>query len=160
MAAMALYAQPPEMEVTRGQFTAFTVSMPAMPQEKFIEINKAWAHGFTRRSGDFDASNVTGSSITISALKRNAFRYQNVGETVEVKIRYSLEITFTGNSYTLKFVVNDLYGDNDTLLDYKLPDYYKADGTLKDGYDGLESSLEDTVNEIVQSHYDYIVNYR
>jgi len=154
------YGQPPEMEVTRNGFSPITMRVPAMAADKFVEVTKAWAGSFTNREGGYDAKNITGNTITISALKRNAMRYQNVGQTVENKIRYNLEITFTATSYTVRFVVVDIYGDNDTLLDYRLPDYYKSDGTLKDGYRGLDTSLETTANNIVQSYHDFIINYR
>jgi hypothetical protein len=153
-------AQPQAAQIEQGIVAPFSSDMPEMKPERFIDITKAWAHAFTRSEGGYDASNVSGNTITISAFKRNAFRYQNTGETVENKIRYSLVITFTPNSYTLKFVISDIYGDNDVLLKYKLPDYYKSDGTLKDGYDGLETSLRATVDDVVQSHYTYVANYK
>jgi len=154
----AAKAQAPKTQLQRGSFTSVTAAMPAMLPEKFIDNTKAWAHDYTRTSGGYDATNVTGNSITISALKRNAFRYQNAGETVENKVGYSLEITFNTSSYTIKYIVTDIYGDNDTLLEYKLPDYYTSNGTLKDGYSGLIKSMEATANETLESFHDYITN--
>lgn len=156
----AAQAQPQKAQITQGVIEVFSSNIPVMKPERFIDITKAWAYAYTRAEGGYDASNVTGNTITISAFKRNAFRYQNTGETVENKIRYSIEISFTANSYTLKFIVSDIYGENDVLLKYKLPDYYKGDGTLKEGYDGLETSLRATVDDIVQSHYSYLANYK
>jgi hypothetical protein len=154
------YAQAPVVTLQNGVFDAVTVSIPTMKPEKFVDITKAWAQSFTRNEGGYDASNITANTITVSALKRNAFRYQNVGEVVENKIRYSLEISFTATGYTVKFVVNDIYGDNDNLLDYKLPDYYTSGGSLKEGYDGIEQTIQKTATDIIQSHYDHILNYR
>jgi len=154
------WAQPQKAQVSQGVVEPFSSTMPEMKPERFIDITKAWAHAYTSAGGGYDANDITGNTITISAFKRNAFSYQNTGETVENKIRYSLVISFTANSYTLKFVVSDIYGENDVLLKYKLPDYYKSDGTLKDGYDGLETSLRATIDDVVQSHYSYLANYK
>lgn len=154
---LSITAQPAPANVSQRGVEAFTATMPAMQPGRFTELTKAWANAYT--GGSYDATSVTGSSITISAVKRNAFRYRNTSETVENKISYSLVMEFTSNSYTLKFLVEDIYGDNDVLLKYRLPDFYKSNGELKDGYDGLEKSLEATINDIVQSHYDYLVNY-
>ncbi len=123
-------AQPQPAQIVRGTISPFSTSMPSMLPERFIDITKAWAYAYTRPESGYDATNVSDNSITISAMKRNAFRYQNTGDVVENKIRYSLIISFTSNSYTVKFVVNEIYGDNDVLLKYKLPDYYKSDGSL------------------------------
>ncbi|RYF97109.1 MAG: hypothetical protein EOO00_01015 [Chitinophagaceae bacterium] len=153
-AGLQLHAQAPSPKLQQGIFEPVTATIPAMDSGRFIDITKAWANSFTRREEGYDASNVTTGSINISATKRNAFRYQNTGEPVDNKIRYTLQITFTQTSYTLKFVVNDIYGDGNNLLDYKLPDYYNSNGTLKDGYQGLEQSLQRTVNDIVASYHD------
>ncbi|MES2484755.1 MAG: hypothetical protein V4581_02250 [Bacteroidota bacterium] len=154
----ATKAQAPKTQLQRGSFESVTATMPPMLPEKFIDNTKAWAHTFTRTAGGYDATNVTGNTITISALKRNAFRYQNAGETVENKVGYSLEITFNTTSYTIKYIVNDIYGDNDTLLEYKLPDYFTSNGKLKEGYNGLIKSMEATANETLESFHDYITN--
>jgi hypothetical protein len=154
------YGQPPAAEVSRNGIAPITTSIPTLLPERFISITKSWAQAFTRPKGGYDASNVSSNTITISAFEKNGFSYQNTGERIDNKIRYSLVITFTPNSYTVQFVVDDIYGDNNIALTYKLADYYKPDGSLKDGYEGLETSLEATINDIVQSHYSYIVNYK
>jgi hypothetical protein len=156
---VSVHAQPAAADVSQQGITPFTTAMPAMLPERFIDITKAWANAYTGSQG-YDAYNISNSSITISSVKRNAFRYQNAGETIENKISYNLIINFNSSSYTLQFVVDEIYGENGEALKYKLPDFYKSDGTLKDGYEGLDKTLETTVNDIVQSHYSYILNYK
>lgn len=159
MVALA-YAQPPEMELTPRGFDPVEATIPSTASEKLIELSKAWASSMNRNTKGYDASNVTVNSMVITAFKKNAFFIRSKGESFNYNINYSIKLSFHGNYYTLHFVVNDIYTDQDTLVRYKIPDYFDADGNLKDGYDNLKPSLERTVNELIQSYHNYIVNYR
>lgn len=152
-------AQPPRLELAPGGFEAISIPFPATPTEKFIELTQSWAAEFNRREDGFDATNITVNSITITANKDNAFYYRERGEAFDFKIRYAMEITFTDAGYNLKFSVPEIYSD-EKRIDYTLPDYFTADGRLKEGYDELERSLEATVNNIVTAHYNYILKLR
>jgi hypothetical protein len=157
-------AQPPRMELTPNGFDPIEVTIPSTPNEKLIEVTKAWAAEYNKvgRLGDrgYDAIDVTANSITISAFKKNAFYYRERGESFEHKINYSMKITFNQSSYTVAFKVNRIYGDSDVELEYNIPNYFTSAGKLKEGYTGLEESLEVTVNTIVTDHYNFIKNYK
>ncbi|ALM48365.1 hypothetical protein AMR72_05285 [Flavobacterium psychrophilum] len=156
---LSVYAQP-KLELTPRGFDPVEVTIPSIPPEKFIELSKSWTTEYNRRLKGADVTNVTDSSLTISAFKKNAFFFRNRGEMFEYTINYSMKITFSNQSYTLQFIVNDIYTDDDTLVKYKLPDYFNSSGELKEGYADLKPSLERTVNSIVASHYNFIANFK
>lgn len=158
--AAAALAQPPKMELKPNGFDPIEVAIPATPNEKLIEITKAWAQEANRSERGADVTEVTENSLTVSAYKRNGFYYRDRGETHNHRIRYSMKITFYENRYTLAFTVNDIYTDGDKLVSYKLPDYFTSEGKIKEGYTDLKPSLERTVNDIVTSHYNFIINFR
>ncbi|MFD2603271.1 hypothetical protein [Flavobacterium suzhouense] len=154
------HAQAPVLELTPKGFDAVEGTIPTTANEKLIELSKMWAAETNLRIKGYDASNVTSNSMVISAFKKNAFFLRNKGETFNYNIAYSMKLSFHGNYYSLHFVVNDIYTANDVIVKYKLPDYFDNDGDLKDGYDTLKPSLERSVNEIVRSYHNFLVNYR
>lgn len=156
----AALAQPPKMELKPNGFDPIEVSIPSTPNDKLVEITAAWAQEFNRREEGADITEVTANSLTVSAYKRNAFFYRDRGETHNHRIRYTMKINYYGNRYTLAFSVGDIYANHDKLVTYKLPDYFTSTGSLKDGYADLKPSLERTVNDIVASHYNFIINFR
>lgn len=156
----AAVAQPPHMELEPYGFDAVSIAVPATPNEKLIDLSESWAAQYRRRKQGIDVTNVTETSMVITAFKKNAFYYSNKGETFYHKIRYEMMVEFAQSTYTVTFKVLDIYLDDDVLLEYKVPDYFTSEGVLKDGYNTLETSLEDTVNDIVNSHYNFIINYR
>ncbi|KGO79070.1 hypothetical protein Q763_15290 [Flavobacterium beibuense F44-8] len=153
-------AQPPVMEVHANGFDPVEVSIPSIPVDLFIKATDTWAYEYNRLKSPVDVTAVTANTITISAYKKNAFYYRNRGEAFFYKIRYTMTITFHVNSYTLDFKVGDIYTDGDVLVEYKLPDYFTSSGKLKDGYNMLDESLQKTVNDIVNSHYNFIIKYQ
>ncbi len=158
--SVAALAQPPKMELKPNGFDPIDVAIPATPNEKLLEVTSAWAQEYNRREEGVDITDVTANSVTVSAFKRNGFYYRDRGEKHNHKIRYTMKITFYEDRYTLAFIVGDIYTDGDKLIDYKLPDYFTSEGTIKEGYTDLKPSIERTVNDIVTSHYNFIINFR
>ena len=154
------FAQAPQLELHSYGFDPVEVAIPATPVEKLLEVSKGWALEYNREERGADITNVTTNSMDITAYKRNAFYYRNRGFTQDHSITYTMHLTFTPNSYTLTFKVNDIYVDGDSLIEYKLPDYFTSSGSLKEGYTSLDESLEATVNKIIESHYNFIISYR
>ena len=60
---------------------------------------------------------------------------------------------------SIKITLPELFTNGGKPIQYTLPDYF-ADGKLKDGYEGLQKSLEENLNRIVRSYYNFIVNYK
>ncbi|MFL9843684.1 hypothetical protein [Flavobacterium rhizosphaerae] len=155
-----LLAQPPRVELAPTGFAPIKVSIPATDTKKLVDLSAEWAKAYNKNVRGADVTDVTENSMKISAYKSNGFFYRERGETFYHKIRYTVELHFYSDHYGLQFTVNDIYADDDVLLDYNLHNYFTSDGKMKEGYTGLKSSIEDTVNDIIQSHYKFITNYR
>lgn len=156
----AINAQPPQLELTPRGFEPVTVSMPSISAEKFIELSKAWVTELKRSGLKYDISNISDGSLTISGLKKNALSYRERGENHQHTVKLVMKVDFTATSYTLRFTVPEIYADNDVLLKYTLPNYFDSSGKLKEGYDGLDDSIENTVNNVSEAYYNFIINYR
>ena len=155
-----LQAQPPQIELTPNGLSPVTVTIPSITPEQFAELSKAWVTELTRSGLKFDISNVSGSSLTISGMKKNAFIYRDRGETHHHKAKLVMKVDFTDTSYTLAMTMPEIYADNDQILKYTLPDYFNAGGTIKEGYDDLEKSVEATANDIALNYYNFIINFK
>jgi len=160
-------AQPPTVELTSRGYAPIEINIPAAKNEKLVEVSKAWAAAYNKprtSSGQSepgaDVTDVTENSLTISAFKRNAFRYRNNGEEYQFKVRYSMKLVFNENKYTLTFTTGDIFDENNKLIQYKLTDYFTTDGDIREDYTGLKTSIDNTVNSIILSHHNFILNYK
>ncbi|WP_159802175.1 hypothetical protein [Flavobacterium sp. MK4S-17] len=151
----------PHLELQPNGFNPVTVEIPSTPNDKLIELTKNWAMEYNRSERErYDITGETANTLTVTSFKKNAFYYRDRGEAYSHRIKYEMVFTFNQSSYTLDFRVTEIYAERDVLLEYKLPDYFTPEGTIKDGYTGLKTSIEANVNKIALSHYNFIINFR
>ncbi|MGK4567431.1 hypothetical protein [Flavobacterium sp. 3HN19-14] len=121
--------------------------------EDLMALADEWGYFYNKKG--HDTYNVTANSLTIDAMRKNAFYFMNVGQQIVFKIKYSLKIEFVDNKCVLKFTVLEIY-NNDKIQKSGISDYFASDGTLKDDYEEVKPSLEKTANEILASFTKYI----
>ena len=132
---------------------SFTEKIPPMTDERFIELSQIWASEFS--GGNANNTEVTTNSLTIDAMRDNAFLYRNKGETFLHNIKYQLKVTKNGDSYTTSFKILEIYARK-VLLKSTITDYFLTNGNLKEGFEEVKPSLERSVNIILNSYDRYL----
>lgn len=144
----------PKMEMTPNGFAPVEFKTPNKPTEKLIEAIKAWAPFYNKRG--YDVYEVTENSISVDAMRENAYFYRHLGERYDYNIKYCVKITFNENkTYTVAFSVKEVYAKH-ALTQTTIADFYTPDGKRKEGFDDVKPSLENTANKIVKSVTDFI----
>lgn len=156
--AVTAFAQPPKVELSPSGFPRVDVSIPDTKNEKLIELSKSWALETYKRGG-YDVTDVTENSMVISAIEKRAFFYRNKGEGYDHDINFEMRLSFYGNRYSVQLFVKQIFADG-VKIEYTIPDYFTSEGKLKEGYNDVKPSLENTANRILKSHYNFITNYR
>lgn len=145
-----------KLEMTPQGFAPVEAQTPNKPLEKLMALSKSWAAYYNKNG--YDVFDVTDKSLTIGAVKENAYFYRNFGVQYDYNIKYTLKINFTQNQqYILTFTVNEIYA-NEVLTQTKISDFYTPNGKLKDDFEEVKPSLESTVNKIIKSYSNYLVN--
>nr|WP_322624366.1 hypothetical protein [uncultured Flavobacterium sp.] len=152
------FAQP-TVTLVNGTLSDIEVKIPEIESKKFIDLTKAWVTEAKRSGQVLDMSNVSSGSLTISGYKHNAFNYRERGETHWHDAKVVMQVRFSNTAMSIKITLPELFTNGGKPIQYTLPDYF-ADGKLKDGYEGLQKSLEENLNRIVRSYYNFIVNYK
>lgn len=144
------------VELTPAGFEPVSVERPERPLEKLIEITKAWPVSYNRNSDyGYDVYNVTENSLSIDAYRENAFYYRNRGEVYQHRIRYTIDVEFAAEVYTLKFSIKEIYYGN-TLTKLSVANFFAPDGRLKEDYEEVKPSLEYSANQMLNSLAQYI----
>lgn len=140
--------------LTPQGFATQEFSSPNKINEVLIQAAKNWAQTYNKKGADI--YDVNSHSISIDALKSNAYFYRNLGEIFQYTIRYTLKVNFLPeNKYTVSFSVKEIY-DNQRLLETTVADFFTSEGKLKDDFAEVKPSLEKTANSIVTSFVNYI----
>jgi len=148
-----ILAAQPKFELTPQGFAPVEIPRPQTVNEKLIEITRSWADSYNKR--EYDIYDVTENSMTVDAVRENAFYYRNVGETFYYKIVYSLKLTFGTNTITAAFSVKEIF-QKKTPVQSTIADYYTSDGKLKEDFEDIKPSLEQTANGILYSYSTFI----
>ncbi len=145
------------MELTPKGFPAIETKTPKKPMEELIKTAKDWnyAYNFNKVSEAYD---VTDTSLKIDAFRNNAFFYRNRGEEYSYQIKYTLQINFGPDKYSVKFLVPEIYG-KEKLTENKISDYFTTDGKIKSDFVDVKPSLEKTANTIVNSFVDFMATH-
>jgi hypothetical protein len=142
--------------LTPSGFDPVEIQRPAKTNEKLIEASKAWAPNYNKQQ--FDLYNITENSLDIDAVKDNAFYYRNLGEVYNYGIKYSVQVNFGNNTYTVKFVVKEIYAKR-TQMQTTIADFFMPDGSLKEDFEEVKPSLERTANNILKSYIRALAQY-
>ncbi len=151
------FAQP-KVVIDNGTIPDVDLGIPNVDAKKITDLTKAWVTEVQRSGETLEVSNISSGGLTISGYKRNAFYYRDRGETHWQDAKVVMQVTFSNTAMSIKITLPELYTNQGKPIKYTLPDYY-ANGKLKDGYEGLESSLQDNLEKIVRSYYNFIINY-
>ena len=128
-------------------------TIPPMTDERFMELSQMWIAEFSR--GESNITEVTSNSLTIDAMRDNAFLYRNKGETFLHNIKYQLKISKNGDTYTSSIKILEIYARK-VLLESTIADYFLPKGNLKEGFEEVKPSLERSLNIILNSYDRYL----
>lgn len=149
------FAQP-KVEMTPRGFESVEFATPNKTNDKLIEAVKNWADYYNKK--EYDVYDVTQNSVTIDALKENAYFYRNLGERYDYNITYTLNVVFNADkTYTLKFSVKEVFAKK-VLTKTTVADFFTPDGKLKEDFEEIKPSLENTANKIIKSFSEFIAN--
>lgn len=143
-----------KLELTPEGFTSIEVELPKKSFDKIIELSKSWALIYNKKGAD--VYDVTQNALSIGALNEYAYYYWNLGEKYNYNIKYIMTLKFKENDkYALTFKVNEILTDN-VLTKTTTADFFTAEGNVKQEYEDSKTSLENTVNKIVNSYVEFI----
>ncbi len=142
------------MDLTPKGFAEIKINKPKRPVEELIKTAKDWnyANNFDKISTVYD---VTATGLKIDAMRNNAFFYRSRGEKYVYQIKYTLVVEFMPETYTVKFLVPEIYG-KEKLTENKISDYFTSEGKVKQDFENVKPSLEKTANTIVNSFADFM----
>jgi hypothetical protein len=143
-----------KLELTPRGFSPIEVELPKKSFDKIVEISKSWSSIYNTKVAD--VYDVTQTSLSIGALNENAYYYWNLGVKYNYDIKYIMTIKVKeDNKYVLTFKVNEILTDH-VLTKTTTADFFNADGNVKQEFEESKTSLESTVNKIVNSYLDFI----
>lgn len=143
-------------EMTPQGFAAIELQTPPKTNEKLIEAAKGWAASYNKKT--YDVYDVTENALSIDGWKENAYFYRHLGERYDYNIKYTLKVVFNKDkTYTITFILKEVYA-KEALVKTQVADFFTPDGKLKEDFEEVKPSLENTVERILKSFSTFIAN--
>ena len=101
-------------------------------------------------------ANITDEKIRIDGFANPAFWWKSLGIKQTMNMDYTIEISFKDGKYRFEYIVGQFYIDGGQRALYTYSSFYKNNGDVRKAYDDAVPSLEQTMNDLSKSFYNYI----
>jgi hypothetical protein len=102
---------------------------------------------------------IENEKIRIDGYASNAWWYKSLGMKMSYNMEYTIEISFKDGKYKFEYIVGQFYADTQRFLgSYKT--FYKSSGEIKSVYSDAVPSLEETMNNLSLSFYNYLTGIK
>lgn len=101
-------------------------------------------------------ANIENEKIRVSGFASNALWFKTLGIRHDSDMEYSIEISFKDGKYRFEFIIVQFYAKNGQQEMYNSSSFYKRNGDVRKTYIDAIPSLEQTMNSISLSFYNYV----
>jgi hypothetical protein len=145
----------PKFELTKDGVQPIIVSIDSFNAQTIYKKTINWVKENYKNPKEVLKADIENESVRIDGFKKNAWFYKSLGMKQEYDMEYSFSIDIKDNKIRLTFTIGQFWGDNKkTAYDYTT--FFKKDGELRGAYKDAKPSLEESMNELVSSLYNYI----
>ena len=145
----------PKFELTKDGVSPIIVNIDSMSAEAIYKKTLNWVQESYKTPKEVLKTNIENEKIRVDGFKKNAWFYKSLGVTNSYDIEYSFEVEFKENKIRLTFTPGQFWADNQKVLyDYKT--FFKSSGEVKGAYKDAKPSLEQSMNDLTASLYNYI----
>ena len=145
----------PKFELTMDGVSPIIINIDSINAEAIYKKTLNWVQESYKTPKEVLKTNIENEKIRVDGFKKNAWFYKSLGVTNSYDMEYSFEIEFKDNKIRLTFTPGQFWANNQKVLyDYKT--FFKNSGEVKGAYKDAKPSLEQSMNALVSSLYNYI----
>jgi len=145
-----------KIKLTPQGVEPIVVQVDSLKSNEIYEKALNWVKETYKNPDKVLKANLENEKIRIDGFASNAWWYKSMGITNNYNMEYTVEISFKEGKYRFSYIIGQFYieGGKKVLYDYKT--FYKKSGEIKKSYIDAVPSLEQTMNDLSLSFYNYI----
>ena len=145
----------PKFELTKAGVQPIVVNIDSSNAAAIYKKTLNWVQETYKNPKEVLKTDIENETIRIDGLKNNACYYKSLGIKMVYDMEYSFQIDFKDNKVRLTFTPGQFWTDHKKVL-YDYTSFFKNDGELRGMYKDAKTSLEQSMNDLVSSLYNYI----
>lgn len=148
----------PKLKLSPSGTEPIVVDVEGQSSEQLYKSTLNWIQEVYENPDKVLKANIENQKVRLNGYSNHAFNYTSMGMTLNYDMEYTMEIEFKDNKYRLTFTIGQFWGSGDSggevAWNYKA--FYKKNGDARKAYNNAIPSLEETMNSLNQSLYDYV----
>ncbi|MBI9041250.1 DUF4468 domain-containing protein [Lutibacter sp.] len=146
----------PQLKLTPNGVEPIVIEVDDISTAELYNKALNWVQETYKNPNKVLKANIENEKIRIDGFASNAWWYKSMGIQNSYNMEYSIEISFKDGRYRFEYIVGQFFiaGGQKVLYDYRT--FYKKDGVIRKSYVDAVPSLEQTMNELSLSFYNYV----
>ena len=154
-ATVAFSQDLPKLELNRDGVQPIVVNIDSFTVQTLYKKSLNWVQENNKNPKEVLKTDIENETIRIAGLKNNACYYKSLGIKMSYDLEYLFQIDLKDNKVRLTFIPGQLWNGNQKVLyDYK--SFFKNDGEIRSMYKDAKTSMEQSMNDLVFSLYNFI----
>ncbi len=152
-----IYAQDiPKLKLTRIGVEPIVVNVDSLTAKNIYKNALNWVQETYKNPDEVLKANIENEKIRINGYSRDAWWYKSIGIILYYNIDYTIEISFKDGKYRFEYIVGQFYLKTGQRAQYGYSSFFKKSGEVRKVYISGVSSLEETMNDLSLSFYNYV----
>ncbi len=147
----------PQLKLTPNGVEPIVVQVDSLTASEIYKKALNWVQETYKNPDKVLKANITDEKIRIDGFAKPAFLWKSLGFDQSMNMDYTVEISFKDGKYRLEYIIGQFYIDGGQRARYTYTSFYKANYEIKKSYVDAVPSLEQTMNNLSKSFYNYVV---
>lgn len=145
----------PQFDLTNSGVNPIIIQIDNTDAKALYQKTYKWVQESYKDPKEVLKTNLENEKIRVEGFQANAWHYKSLGVRQEFDMEYSLEIEFKDNRIRLTFSPGQFWTQGQNAR-FTYTGFYKNNGELKPIYKEAETSLEESMNAISKSLFEYL----
>tara|TARA_B100001093_G_C26676047_1_gene948338 strand:- start:373 stop:912 length:540 start_codon:yes stop_codon:yes gene_type:complete len=146
----------PELKLTRDSVEPIIVKTDSLTKPEIYKKALNWVQETYKNPDKVLKANIENEKIRIDGFASNAWWYKSMGIKNSYNMEYSVEIAFKDGRYRFEYNIGQFYIDGGQKVLYGYKTFFKKNGEVRKSYKDAVPSLEQTMNDLSLSFYNYV----
>lgn len=150
----------PKLKLTPTGVEAIIVNVDSLKADYLFKKAVNWVQETYKNPDKVLKTKIENEKIRVDGFANNAWWYKTLGMKMSYNMDYSVEVSFKDGKYRFEFVVGQFYTDSGQKFLANYSSFFKSSGEVKGVYSEAVPSLEETMNNLSLSFYNYVTGVK
>lgn len=146
----------PKLKATVNGIEPIVVEVDGMTASELYEKSINYVKETYKNPDEVLKAEIKDEKIRFIGFAEEAWFYKAMGIKTFYHMDYSVEISFKDNKYKFEFMVGDFYTTKHAKTVFNYNSFFNKQGEIKKAYTDAPPSMEETINALALSHYNYV----